>query len=71
MDSKEKHAVGINMPLNKVPDKHTCCTLVPQCHLMYNTLLHHAHILGIRCLGEIHSDISYSLLEFQFHYFRS
>jgi hypothetical protein len=70
MDSVEKHDVRTNMPL-KVPDKHTYCTLAPQCHLMYNTLLHHAHILGIRYLGEIHSEISYSLLEFQFRYFRS
>jgi len=29
MDSMEKHDVRTNMPLNKVPDKHTYCTLVP------------------------------------------
>jgi hypothetical protein len=49
----------------------TYCTLVPQCHLMYNNSVIHAHILGILYLGEIHSEISYSLVEFQFRYFRS
>ena len=47
MDSMEKHDVGTNMPLNKVLDKHTYCILVPQGHLMYDTLLHQAHILSI------------------------